>query len=138
VTRRVLIRPSGTEPVLRVMVEARDARRRRLAPSACPHPVGLSTSGRPAEMMTDLSVVRADYGNATPARALVEMPRRVRARSGRGATPLSELRRANLVPAAGCPASGFSVLALTAAAVGSGQLFRGVSTFACRPAGHVP
>ena len=80
------------------------------------------------------TVVRADYGNALHAQALVDLLDAYARDPAGGATPLSNFARASLVPALAARPHAFSVLAFDGAQpVGLANCLEGFSTFAGRP-----
>ncbi|MCY7305679.1 MAG: GNAT family N-acetyltransferase [Rhodoferax sp.] len=82
---------------------------------------------------TSLRVVRADYGNADHAAALVEVLDAYARDPAGGGKPLAAFTRANLVAALAQRPQAFSVLAFRGeAAAGLVNCIEGFSTFACR------
>ncbi len=81
-----------------------------------------------------LQIVRADYGNAGHARALVEMLDAYARDPAGGGHALSDYARSNLVAQLAARAQAFSVLAFDGAqVVGLVNCIEGFSTFACKP-----
>ena len=84
--------------------------------------------------MNHVTVVQADYHNASHAQALVDLLDAYARDPAGGATPLSDFARANLVPALAARPQAFSVLAFDGAQpVGLANCLESFSTFACRP-----
>jgi len=86
------------------------------------------------DLKPTLAIVRADYGNAVHARALVEMLDDYARDPAGGGAALSDFARANLVGALAARPQAFSVLAFDGArVVGLVNCIEGFSSFACRP-----
>ena len=73
-TGRVLIRASGTEPLVRVMVEARDAvQARACAQRIARHPARYEADGVQTALQVRCALCRADYAKPVHAAALVSL-----------------------------------------------------------------
>lgn len=92
------------------------------------------TSGPSAAPNNKVQIVRADYGNAEHARALVEMLDAYARDPAGGGHALSEYSRTHLVAELAARPQAFSVLAFDGVqVVGLVNCIEGFSTFACKP-----
>jgi GNAT superfamily N-acetyltransferase len=123
---RVLIRASGTEPLVRVMVEARDAKQSESCAKR------LAATLEPAQSRA--STVLADYRDAAQAAALVDLLDAYARDPAGGGTPLEAAVREGLPAALAARPQAFSVLAFDGdTPVGLINCIEGFSTFACKP-----
>lgn len=92
------------------------------------------TKPQSAAPMDSVRIVRADYGNAEHARALVDMLDAYARDPAGGGHALSDYTRSHLVAALAQRPQAFSVLAFDGAqVVGLVNCFEGFSSFACQP-----
>ena len=138
-TGRVLIRASGTEPLLRVMVEARDPAQAQ-ALRAAAGAGGDANDGAMAKSIAapqGLTIERADYGNAMHAQALVDMLDAYARDPAGGGHALSEFARHQPGLEPGGAAAGLQRAGIRwRSGRGAGQLHRGVFHLCLPPAGQ--